>query len=148
MVSEGRRLTRAALLVMALGAILLQPVPGAAQSLPELPRVFLDTTYVAPTGSVIPVPAGGDFQAALNAATPGTTLILQAGATYTGNFTLPANPGPGWIYIVSSALSSLPEGTRVTPAQASLMPKLVSPNNNAVLTAGGGDRKSTRLNSS
>jgi len=141
MVSEGRRLTRAALLVMALGVILLQPVPGAAQSLPELPRVFLDTTYVAPTGSVIPVPAGGDFQAALNAATPGTTLVLQAGATYTGNFTLPANPGPGWIYIQSSALASMPGGTRVTPAQAVLMPKIVTPNGSSAISSGGGSQK-------
>src|SRR5882724_5801853 len=127
-----------ALLVAVIASLLVGLVPGVAQTLPELPRVFLDTTYVAPTGPVIPVPAGADFQAALNAASPGTTLVLQAGATYTGNFTLPANPGPGWIYIVSSALSSLPEGTRVTPAQASLMPKLVSPNNNPVLSAGGG----------
>src|SRR6266850_1311764 len=127
-----------ALLAALIASLLVGLVPGVAQTLPELPRVFLDTTYVAPTGPVIPVPAGADFQAALNAATPGTTLVLQAGATYTGNFTLPAKPGPGWIYIVSSALSSLPEGTRVTPAQASLMPKLVSPNNNPVLSTGGG----------
>jgi hypothetical protein len=36
--------------------------------------------------------------------------------------------GTAWIYVRSSALSSLPEGTRVAPAQASLMPKIVSPN--------------------
>jgi len=117
------------------------PGLGVAQSLPELPRVFLDTTYVAPTGSVIPVPAGGDFQAALNAATPGTTLVLQAGATYTGNFTLPANPGPGWIYIQSSALASMPGGTRVTPAQAVLMPKIVTPNGSSAISSGGGSQK-------
>src|SRR2546428_9389929 len=130
--------TALAFLLAVMTTILSWPASGVTQTLPELPRVFLNTTYVAPTGSVIPVSAGGDFQAALNAATPGTTLVLQAGATYTGNFTLPANPGPGWIYIISSALASMPEGVRVGPAQASLMPKLMSPNNNPVLTAGGG----------
>src|SRR5437867_84504 len=143
MVSEGRRLTRAALALLgaAITTLLLLPVPGAAQTtLPQLPQVFLDTTYVSPTGSVINVAAGGDFQAALNAAQPGSVIVLQAGATFTGNFALPANAGPGWIYIVSSALASIPEGTRVTPAQAALMPKIVTPNSSSAITSGGGSK--------
>jgi hypothetical protein len=108
-----------------------------AQS-PELPRVVLDTTYASPGGSQTSVPAGGDLQAALNAAQPGDTIILQAGATYTGNFTLPVKSGTAWIYVQSSALSSLPAGTRVAPAQSSLMPKIVSPNTApAISTAAG-----------
>jgi hypothetical protein len=99
-----------------------------AQS-PERPRVFLDTTYAAPAGRQTSVAAGGDLQGALNSAQPGDTIILQAGATYSGNFTLPVKSGTAWIYVQSSALSSLPAaGTRVDPAQASLMPKIVSPN--------------------
>ncbi len=99
-----------------------------AQS-PERPRVFLDTTYAAPAGRQTSVAAGGDLQGALNSAQPGDTIILQAGAIYTGNFTLPVKSGTAWIYVQSSALSSLPAaGTRVDPAQASLMPKIVSPN--------------------
>src|SRR5438876_10664025 len=62
---------------------------------PELPRVFLDTTLVAPSGQIIAVPAGGDFQAALNAAQPGDVITLQAGATFTGPFTLPNKTGTG-----------------------------------------------------
>ncbi|MEP6796104.1 MAG: T9SS type A sorting domain-containing protein, partial [Saprospiraceae bacterium] len=52
---------------------------------------------------------------------------LQAGTIYTGPFTLPAKtPGTEWIYIISSAYSSLPEPcTRVSPADADNMPKLV-----------------------
>jgi hypothetical protein len=109
-----------------------------AQS-PERPRVFLDTTYVAPAGRQTSIPAGGDLQGALNSAQPGDTIILQAGATYTGNFTLPVKSGTAWIYVQSSALSSLPAaGTRVGPAQASLMPKIVSPNTTpAISTAAG-----------
>ena len=108
-----------------------------AQS-PERPRVLLDTTYAAPSGRQVNVPAGGDLQAAFNSAQPGDTIILQAGATYTGNFTLPVTSSNAWVYVQSSALSSLPEGTRVGPAQAGLMPKIVSPNTMpAIATAAG-----------
>src|SRR5580765_346552 len=109
-----------------------------AQS-PERPRVFLDTTYAAPAGRQTSVAAGGDLQGALNSAQPGDTIILQAGAIYTGNFTLPVKSGTAWIYVQSSALSSLPAaGTRVAPAQASVMPKIVSPNTSpAISTAAG-----------
>src|SRR3989454_222336 len=143
MISEGRRRfarTALALLVAGITALLLRPVPGVAQTtLPQLPEVFLDTTYVSPTGSVINVAAGGDFQAALNAAAPGSIIVLQAGATYVGNFTLPPKSATGWIYIQSSALSSLPPAsTRVSPAQATLMPKIVTPNSSSALTAAAG----------
>ena len=80
------------------------------------------------------VPAGGDLQGALNNAHPGDTIQLAAGATFTGHYTLPANPGSQWITIRSSALSSLPAGTRVSSTQAGLMPKIVTPDNNPVLT--------------
>ncbi len=36
--------------------------------------------------ATIAVPAGGDFQAALDAAQPGDVITLEPGATYTGNF--------------------------------------------------------------
>src|SRR5262249_32696561 len=86
------------------------------------------------TGSIITVPAGGDFQAVLNTARPGDIIELQAGATYTGNFQLPNKIGTGWIYIRSSAHASLPSpGTRVSPTQAGLMARIVSPNNQPAL---------------
>ncbi len=112
-----------------LGALLLC-VPVAMSQ--ELPRVFLDTTYAPPAvppGNLISVSSGGDFQAALNAARPGDVIQLQAGSTFTGNFVLPNKSGTGWIYIRSSAHASLPApGTRVTPSQAALMPKVVTNN--------------------
>ena len=85
------------------------------------------------------VPAGGDFQAALNAAAPGDIIVLPAGAAYTGHFTLPNKPGAQYITIQSSALAQLPpDGIRVSPADAVNMPKLVTPDSNAVLTATNG----------
>lgn len=96
---------------------------------PQLPRVFLDTRYIPPGGATINVPAGGDVQAALNAAQPGDEIVLAAGATFVGSFTLPNKPGTGWITIRSStAAANLPtEGQRISPAYASVLPKLVSP---------------------
>jgi hypothetical protein len=111
--------------------------PAAAQTLVQPPQVFLDITHAPPTtGSVIGVNAGGDLQAALNQANPGDIIEVEAGATFTGNFTLPAKTDTGWIYIRSSAIASLPpSGTRVTPAQAGLMPRIVSPSMHPAISA-------------
>jgi len=113
------------------------PALGVAGPEPELPRVFINTNYTPPTGRTIAVPAGGDFQAAINQAQPGEIITLQAGATYSGNFTLPAKTGAGWIVIRTSAPdSSLPPlGTRITPTFASVLPKIVTTNNMPALEA-------------
>jgi hypothetical protein len=102
---------------------------------PEPPRVFLDTTYVAPAGKTINVAAGGDVQAAINQARPGDVIKLQAGATFKGNFRLPNKSGSDWIVIRSSAADAdlPPPGTRVTPAKNEIMPKLISPNSDPVV---------------
>ena len=104
------------------------PAGTVGQNEPELPRVFLDTTYSPPTrGRLLSVGAGGDLQAALHASRPGDVIELQAGAIFTGNFILPKKPGADWIYIRSSAHALLPRpGTRVLPSHASLMPKIDS----------------------
>jgi hypothetical protein len=95
---------------------------------PALPQVFLDTTYVPGAGQVRNVAANGNLQATIDIAQPGDTIVLSAGATYTGNFSLPNKAGPGWITIRSSAMDDLPAtGTRVTPAHSSRMAKLMAP---------------------
>src|SRR6266508_6843058 len=93
---------------------------------PEPPRVFLDTTYVAPAGKTINVGAGGDVQAAINQARPGDVIKLQAGATFIGNFRLPNKSGSEWIVIRSSAADKdlPPPGTRINPTKNAMMPKL------------------------
>ena len=59
---------------------------------PEPPRVFLQTSLASTpvTGKTIRVVADGNFQAALDGADPGDEIVLEASATYTGNFILPA----------------------------------------------------------
>jgi hypothetical protein len=91
----------------------------AGPVLPTLPQATVDITMPVQTGTVRNVAAGNaaGFQAAINAATCGDTIVLVAGSTYTGNFTIPNKVCSGWILIESSALASLPpSGTRVSGA--------------------------------
>ena len=103
---------------------------------------LLLATPGAQSGSVIPVPSGGDLQGALNRAKPGDTIVLDAGATYVGNFILPSKAGGGsqFITIRSSADDSqLPAmDARVTPAVAGQLPKLRSPNGQPVMAVAPG----------
>ena len=119
--------------------------PSPSSSVAELPRVYLDTRFVAPTGRTIVVPAGGDFQGALNAAARGDVVELAAGATYTGNFVLPQKSGSGWVTI-RTATALPPEGTRITPQSAASFAKIRSTNSMpAIRTAAGGGASYYRL---
>ncbi|MDX6693404.1 MAG: hypothetical protein QOF02_1007, partial [Blastocatellia bacterium] len=78
----------------------------------------------------ITLKAGSNLQSAINAAQPGDTILLEAGATFRGPFTLP-NKGAAteWITIrTSTPDASLPAaGERISPADAPLLPKLLAP---------------------
>jgi hypothetical protein len=78
------------------------------------------------SAATLTVNAGGDLQAALNAAQPGDTILIQAGATFTGNYTLPVKSGTGYVTVRSSALDAqFPvAGVRLTPSYAPLLPKI------------------------
>jgi hypothetical protein len=97
---------------------------------------YAATTIVVPTGADV-VANGVAFQAALNNAQCGDTIVLQAGATYQGPawadqaFLLPYKPactGSEFITIQTSNLAGLSaEGVRVQPeVHAAAMPKLVA----------------------
>ncbi len=91
---------------VALGVVLLARASGAA---------------------TITVGAGGDLQAAIDAAKPGDTIVLQAGATFTGPYKLRAKGGTAFITIQSTPNSALPPaGTRVTAAAAPMLAKIKS----------------------
>jgi hypothetical protein len=88
------------------------------------------------------VPADGDLQAALNNARPGDTILLDAGATYVGNFVLPAKNAGGRAFITirsAAADADLPgSDERITPEFARHLPTLRSPNGRAVLATAPG----------
>ena len=90
----------------------------------ELPRVYIQSTLAntpAP-GHTIHVSAVGGLQGALDNASCGDTVELQAGASFAGTFTLPAKPCDDvhWIFLRTSAPDSAlpPEGIRLTPCYA------------------------------
>lgn len=110
-----------------------------AAYLPDLPRYYVDTSYVQPAGSRIFVAAGADFQAALDGALPGDEIILQAGALYQGPFSLPLKAGSEWIIIRSSASDHElpPPGRRIDPSYGHLLPTLISTSEPVIATASG-----------
>src|SRR5688572_26272640 len=89
--------------------------------------------------ATIPVRASGDLQAAINAAQPGDTIVLDAGATYTGNFLLPVKSGTAFITITTAATAGQPgDGTRVGPPHAPLLAKIRSDNAAAAIRTAAG----------
>jgi hypothetical protein len=89
------------------------------------------------TGTVRAVAAGGNLQAALNAARCGDAVEIQTGASFTGNFVLSAkgcSAGKGvWIRTSTWGSTLPPKGTRIAPSNAGVLAKIVSPNANPAL---------------
>jgi hypothetical protein len=104
---------------------------GPVVNLPALPET-LSFAYPTVTGRQWLVKAGDNLQTILNQAQRGDEIVLPAGVSFSGNYSLPAKPGgptDGWIIVRSDKTTQLPpQGTRVTSAQAALMPKIVTPN--------------------
>lgn len=93
-------------------------------------------------GATIFVGAGGDLQAAINAAQPGDTILLQEGAEFVGAFLLPVKPAGDPITLRSSAPDSLLplHGERVTPAHARLLARIRSGSSGSALRTAPGTR--------
>ena len=105
----------------------LNDLPNAAHV--ALPIATVDVRMPHQTGTVRKISAGDarSFQKALNAATCGDTIVLQAGSVYRGNFTVP-NIGScsGWVVVESSSAADLPSERRVDPSSVSNMATLSS----------------------
>jgi hypothetical protein len=113
-------------------------VPPAEPAAPALPRAFVDAAPIPVTGKTHHARDGEELRRFLRLAQPGDAIVLDAGAVYSGPFTLPRKPGGGWITIRTSAEDRLPPpGTRVDPSQAILMPKLESATDSVIDAAPG-----------
>jgi hypothetical protein len=112
------------------------PEPDPSPSPPDWAASCGCSAFTAtPTGTIV-VPAGGNLQAALDAAVSGDELVLEAGATFVGNFVLPVKTGTDYITVRSSSPSAA--CVRVTPADAPSLARIVAPNNlPAIRTAAG-----------
>ena len=90
----------------------------------ELPREYAKSALkdTPARGKIWTVRAGQNLEQVLKSAACGDTIQLQAGATFSGNFDVPAKScdDSHWIIIRTSASDSSlpPEGTRLTPCYA------------------------------
>ncbi|MFN0174971.1 MAG: T9SS type A sorting domain-containing protein [Saprospiraceae bacterium] len=117
----------------------------SAQTAPSLPNTSsIETCFPDTAGYTILTvgPVGRDYsdlQLAINAANPGTILVLDAGASFKGSFSLPNKTGNGWIILTSSHMNLLPgHGIRIAPTaatgnpgypiQQAAMPKIITTN--------------------
>lgn len=118
----------------------------AQKPVPALPQVYIDTTYSLPaSGQTWSAHNSTDFKNALQSAQPGDVILLDASATYSGNFKVPvkSNPNHKWIYIESAPFAEIkpvvPPGTRVNPAtDAQYMARIVTPNSSSAMYVNGG----------
>jgi hypothetical protein len=129
MKNKGRKIITAAIVGLLTGWVLTCSACAFQQG--EATRARRATSG---NGRIIDV-KGGNLQRALDQALPGDELVLDAGATYNGNFTLPVKSGDAFITVRSSRCAELPTGVRVSLAQASLMARLATPNVSPVLMA-------------
>jgi hypothetical protein len=99
---------------------------GSTDGPANLPQrcIYTALSGTPSTGKQTLVPAGGDVNSALDHASCGDVILLQAGATFTGPITLPAKncDAQHWITLRTSAADSSlpPEGTRITPCYAGI----------------------------
>ena len=128
----------ALVLTPAFGCAAAAPSAARAEVLPpESPREYVDTTLAPAAGQTIRVHDGDDLQDAIDAARLGDTIVLDAGATFKGPFTLPKKSGTGWVTIRTSTPDrEFPApGTRVSASHAPLMPKLTAWKGEGVIIA-------------
>jgi hypothetical protein len=100
-----------------------------------LATILFGVSGVDGSASTVLVRAGENLQAAINAAQAGDVILLEAGATFTGNFVLPVKAGAEFITIRTDDPSGSlpPDGQRVSPAVAHALAKIRSGNTMAAL---------------
>lgn len=124
---RSRRFVRWSIAAASFAVLLLIPSRATSSTFDgpaELPRVYMQSAMSSTPapGKTVSVPAGGNVQAALNAANCGDTIQLQAGASFVGSFTLQAKPcdAQHWVIVRTSTpdASLPPSGQRLTPCYA------------------------------
>lgn len=125
-----RTLIRKLLTIHAMSLIIGGWLTAHAETLPQLPNKQVDVTMPSVTGSTFNATCA-TLQTQLNAAAALNVnlthqIILATGTTCTGPYKLPSHTGgTGWILITGKNYANLPpSGTRVKPADATLMPQI------------------------
>jgi hypothetical protein len=85
---------------------------------PALPRVFIDTTFAMPSGTVWNVSTASQLTNALALAVGGDIIVIANGVNLQGNFNLRARSDTDWLYIVDARVAA---GTFPRPAGVGLL---------------------------
>ena len=96
-------------------------------------RPQLAVSYGSTSTTTIDVPAGGSLQTALDQVAPGGTIRLAPGATYVGNYRMPAKNGSSYVTITTRDAVLPPAGTRIDPSYRTRLATLRSPNSQPAL---------------
>ncbi len=96
---------------------------------PMLPAASVNVSVPRVTGRTIRVPAGdaAALQSALGSAVGGDEIVLPAGSEFVGSFTLPKHSGADDVTLRGEGLTT-PAGTRLTPAAAASLPRIITTN--------------------
>jgi hypothetical protein len=104
-----------------------------SQVLPEKPREWIETCVPETDKTITVCSAGCTFlntqlQQAIQSATPGTTILLEQGVSYTGPYDLPEKTGEGWIVFRTAVDDDeLPStNERITPEYAPVLAKILA----------------------
>ena len=127
--------TVASILIFGLLALRAPSAQAADAVVPELPRVYIDTTMPVQNGAILTVDPASNcngnngLQAKINAASLGDTIVIPAGHVCIGDYVLRNKAtGSGWIVIKSSKSDELPENVRVKPGDTSKMATIMATN--------------------
>jgi hypothetical protein len=103
---------------------------------------FAALAAAVPGTASVTVHNSDELQRALDEAKPGETILLQPGATFTGNFVLPARASDDArvITVRTAGDASTPDGEPITPDAAAPLAKLRSPNGSPALSTKPGAR--------
>lgn len=96
--------------------IIFTPAFALAATLPELPRLHIDTSVPPVSGKTWAVKTSAEFQDTLDKSQYGDEIVLKTGTDFIGSFILKKKSGSGVILIRSSESAKLPSsGTRIDP---------------------------------
>ena len=96
----------------------------------DIPPDDGNTTYYRVT-------EGQDLQAVFDTALPGSVILLESGATFTGHYVIDRSD----LYVIGGDVDALPEaGTRATPANADGMANILTPDFNPAIVIKPGNK--------
>jgi len=111
------------------------PKKAVRLSITALAAVLLVSPIASRQLTAVRVAAGDDLQRALDSARAGDTVLLARGATFRGNFVLPAHDGTAFVTVRTEGAGLPDEHTRTGPQFGGVLAVVQSPNTSPALRA-------------